>query len=153
MITAQALKAFIDTAMGNRSAPYKRVVVGETSTGTRAYIENITGSIVKNINIDNSGIIHAMGKPAHNLESDDLLYAVEVINTSTDITISPEKHLSNTVLVFKKDIGGGELTVLTEVHKKGDYLVVFDAWRQKKALRYTTANMPSANVRNASQQA
>jgi hypothetical protein len=139
--------------MGNRGAPHKRAIIGETSKETRTYIENSTGRVVRNINIDNSGIIHAMGKAAHNLEADDLLYAVEVINTSSDITVSPKKHLSNTVLIFKKDIGGGELTILTEVHEKGDYLVVFDAWRQKKALRYPTANKPSANVQDDSQHA
>jgi hypothetical protein len=89
-----------------------------------------------------------MSKPAHNLEPDDLLYAVEVINTSTDIALSDEKHKCNDVLVFKQDIGGGELTILTEVHAKAGYLLVFDAWRQKKARKDATANMPSANAQD-----
>jgi hypothetical protein len=52
------------------------------------------------IHIDNSGIIHAMGKPQHNLEPDDLLYAVDVINSTNDISLSEKKHKSNDVLIF-----------------------------------------------------
>jgi hypothetical protein len=58
-----------------------------------------------------------MGKLQHNLNSDDLLHAVDVINTTNDISLSEEKHKSNDVLMFKKNIGG-DLTFLTEVHVK-----------------------------------
>jgi hypothetical protein len=78
-----------------------------------------------------------------------LLNVVEVINTATDISISNKKHKSNDVLVFKKDIDG-EITFLAEVHEKNGYLLVFNAWRQKKARRDATAQRPSANVRNES---
>jgi hypothetical protein len=90
-----------------------------------------------------------MKQAHHNLEPDDLLYAVDVINTSNDISLSDKKHKFNSVVVFKKD-RGGEITVLTEVHVKNNYLLVFDAWRQQKARRYATAQRPSANVQNGS---
>ena len=32
----------------------------------------------------------------------------------------------------------GEITFLAEVHIKNDYLLIFNAWRQKKARRGTT---------------
>jgi hypothetical protein len=144
------LQIFIDVTMNNRTAPYKRVIIGDIFKDAQARIEQKCHIIVEKINIDNQNIIHAMGKAAHNLESDDLLYAVDVINTSSDITVSPYKHLSNTILAFKKTIGGGEITVLGEIHTKGKYILVFDAWRQKKARRSSTANMPRANVQNGS---
>ena len=92
-----------------------------------------------------------MSKLHHNLELDDLLHAVEVINTTNDISLSEEKHKSNDVLIFKKNIGG-DITFLTEVHVKNNYLLVFNAWRQKKARRDLDAakRPPEAYVRNES---
>ena len=84
-----------------------------------------------------TGIIHALKKVNHNLQPDDLLYAIDVINTSTDISLNSKKHKSNDVLIFKKDING-EITFLAEVHIKNDYLLIFNAWRQKKARRGAT---------------
>jgi hypothetical protein len=52
------------------------------------------------------------------------------------------------VLEFRKDTGNGEITILTEVHVKGSYLSVFDAWRKNKARRHATALWPSVNVQN-----
>jgi hypothetical protein len=144
----QELKKFIDETMIDRKAPYKRERIAALSIGTKTYIESKLDIKIKEIDIDKHGVIHAMKKVEHNLEPDDLLYAVEVINTSNDITISDKKHKQNIVLNFKKDMGGGELTILTEVHAKDGYLLVFDAWRQKKARKGATANMPSANAQN-----
>ena len=79
-----------------------------------------------------------MDKRARNLEPYDLLNAVDVINTSKDITLSSGKHQNNKVLIFKKDIDG-ELTVLAEVRKKHGYLLVFDAWRKQKVRRRSDA--------------
>ncbi|MDR1231087.1 MAG: hypothetical protein LBK61_06780 [Spirochaetaceae bacterium] len=79
-----------------------------------------------------------MDKAAHNLEADDLLHAVDVINNSQDIELSPLKHQKNPVLIFRKDING-ELTVLTEVRNKNGYLLVFDAWRKKRRRRRSDA--------------
>jgi hypothetical protein len=55
------------------------------------------------------------------------------------------------VLIFKKDIEG-EITILAEMHKNEGYLLVFDAWRQKKKRlrKDTTAQKPSANVQDES---
>jgi hypothetical protein len=149
----QELQTFIDTTMKDRTAPFKRVVIGDVTKAAQARIEQVFPAKVERINIDNQDIFHAMRKASHNLEQDDLLFAVDVINTATDITVSPDKHLKNTILVFKQDIGGGELTILAEVHAKHKYLLVFDAWRQKKARRSPTANMPRANVQNGSSHA
>jgi hypothetical protein len=151
--TSLELEQFINLTMDNRSGPYKRLKIGIVSENAKKQIGEKTRATVRYINIDNEGIIHAMRKAAHNLEPDDLLYAVDVINTSRDISLSLEKHLKNDVLIFKKDVNG-ELTVLAEVHTKEKYLLVFDAWRKQKARRPATADTgestPSANVQNAS---
>jgi hypothetical protein len=147
----QGLQDFIGYTMADRNAPYKRLVIGTVSNATQKKLNTDFGFIVKNINIDNSVIIHAMGKPANNLEPDDLLHAVDVINTAEDIALSPEKNQNNRVLVFKKDING-ELTILAEVRKKNEYLSVFDAWRKIKARRHPDAvnTPPGTNALNAS---
>jgi hypothetical protein len=122
--STEEFKDFIDYIMANRSAPYKRI---------------------------KNSIIHAVDKKSHNLEPDDLLYAVDVINTGQDITLSREQHQNNDVLVFKKDIDG-EITFLAEARKKHDYLLVFDVWRKKKARRRSNAvkTPPGTYALNAS---
>jgi len=145
------LQDFINESLKDRKAPHKWIRIGTISNNAQKRIEQKCGAKVSEIHIDNSGIIHAMGKLQHNLEPDDLLHAVDVINTTNDVSLSEKKHKFNDVLVFKKDIGG-DITFLTEVHVKNDYLLVFDAWRQKKARRDPDAakRPPEAYVRNES---
>ena len=52
-----------------------------------------------------------------------LKHTVGVINTTSDITLSPKKHKDSDVLIFKKDING-KLQFLAEVHIKNDRLFV-----------------------------
>jgi hypothetical protein len=132
------LHDFINESFRNRQAPYKWLRIGTISKDAQRRIEQKCNSKISEIHIDNYSIIHAMDKPSHNLEPDDLLNAVHVINSSKNISLSDKKHLSNDVLIFKKDIDG-EITFLTEVHVKNNYLLVFDAWKQKKARRYPNA--------------
>jgi len=145
------LHNFITESLENRKAPHKWIRIGIISYDAQQKIEQKCGEKVSEIHIDNSGIIHAMTQAHHNLEPDDLLHAVDVINTTNDISLSEKKHKCNNVLVFKKDIHG-EITFLAEVHVKNNYLLVFDAWRQKKARRDLDAakRPPEAYVRNES---
>jgi hypothetical protein len=151
--TPLELEQFINLTMGNRAGPYKRLKIGTVSESAKKQIWEKMRVTVKYINIDKCGIIHALDKAAHNLESDDLLHAADVINTSYDIELSQKRHKGCNVLEFKKDIYG-EIKFLAEVHVKDGYLLVFDAWRKQKARRGTTADTdkgkPSANVRNES---
>jgi hypothetical protein len=126
------LKGFIKESQEDRHSPNRRVIIGEVNNDARKRIEDISGKTVKNINIDSESIRHSLKKPEHNLEPEDLLLAVDVINTATDIKLSDKKHLQSDVLTFKKDIDG-EITFLTEVRARKNYLLVFNAWRQKKA--------------------
>ena len=146
------LKDFIEESLKNRKAPYKWIRIGTVGNDAQRRIEQKCGAKVTGIHIDNSSVIHAMKQAHHNLEPDALLHAVDVINTTKDISISEKKHKSNDVLIFKQDING-YITFLTEVHVKNDYLLVFDAWRQKKARRDPDAvqiGPPEAYVQNES---
>jgi hypothetical protein len=125
----QKLKEFIDETMNDRSASYKWLKLDMLGEKTQTYIEQKLGSKLNHISIDKHGIIHALKKTTHQLEPNDLFYASSVINTSSDVTVSPYKHNSCPVLIFKHDIGGGELTILTEVHSRDGYLLIFNAWR------------------------
>ena len=131
ILTPSELKDFVDEAVRSPK-PYKRVIIGKVSAEAQKRIEAKCGVKVDNINIDNNGIIHAVTQLHHNLLPEDILHAVDVINTTTEIELSDKRHLKNDVLIFKKDMDG-EITFLTEVHVKNEYLVIFDAWRQKKA--------------------
>ena len=132
------LQDFINETLRDRKAPHKWIKIGIIGKDAQKRIKEKCNSKVSEIHIDNYSIVHAMDKPSHNLEPDDLLHAIDVINNSKDISLSDRKHLSNDVLIFREDING-EITFLTEVHVKNDYLLVFDAWRQKKARRYPNA--------------
>jgi hypothetical protein len=147
----KGLRDFVNATMADKHAPYKRLFIGVVSDTTQQKLKNDFGFTIKNVNIDNDGIIHAMDKAAHNLEADDLLYVVDVINGSQDIERSPLKHQNNPVLIFKKDIDG-ELTVLAEVRNKNGYLLVFNAWRKNRRRRRSDAvkTPPGTYVQNAS---
>ncbi|MCL2196242.1 MAG: hypothetical protein FWB77_01360 [Treponema sp.] len=128
------LQDFINETLNNRKAPHKWIKIGIVNNKTQNMIERKFGLKVSKIHIDNSSIIHAITQTHHNLESDDLLYTVNIINSPDNINLSAKKYKSCDVLIFKKDIYG-EITVLTEVHTKNNYLLVFDVWRLKKARR------------------
>jgi hypothetical protein len=134
LLTVAELKFFIDGSLKDRKAPYKRVIIGRIEKDAQARIEAAYGEKVNiiDIDIDNHSIYHAIANLNHNLVPEDILLAVDVINTSTNITQSNEEHQDNDVLIFKKDIDG-EIIFLTEVRVKNGYLLVFDAWMQKKA--------------------
>jgi hypothetical protein len=144
---------FIGYTMANRNATNKRLKIGDLSEDRQNLINERFECALKDITTDTSGIIHAMEKKEHNLEPDDLLHAVDVINTAEDVTLSPKKHQNNKVLVFKKDING-ELTILAEIRSKYGHLTVFDAWRKEKARRHPDAVVntqpPGTHVLNAS---
>ena len=149
------LMDFIEESLKNRNAPHKWIRIGTIGNDAQKRIEQKCGAKVSEIHIDNSSVIHAMTQAHHNLEPDDLLYAVDVINTTNDISLSGKAHRSSDVLIFKQSIKG-DITFLTEVHVKNDYLLVFNAWREKKARRdldaakLKSARPPEAYVRNES---
>ena len=131
-VDTDKLLEFIEESLKKRDVPNKRVMIGKINEDAQERIEAKCGKKVKDIDIDKDSIIHALTQLHHNLEPEDILLAVDVINTATDIELSDKKHQNCDVLVFQKDIDG-DITFLTEVHAKNGFLLVCDAWRQKKA--------------------
>ena len=131
-VDVDELVEFIEESLENREAITKRVMIGTINENAQKRIEAKCGEKANEIDIDNNGVVHALTQLHHNLEPEDLFLAVYVINTTTDIELSNEKHKDCKVLIFRKYIDG-EITFLTEVHVKKGYLLVFDVWRQKKA--------------------
>jgi putative aminopeptidase FrvX len=81
------LHNFINESLKDRKAPHKWMRTGTIGTDAQKRIEQKCGVNVAEIHIDNSGIIHAMSKHQHNLDPDDLLHAVDVINTTNDLSL------------------------------------------------------------------
>lgn len=131
-ITPEELKTFIKESMEARHSPNRRVLLGTLDEDAQERIKTICGKKPGEVDIDSEAVRHILKKAAHNLEADDLLLALEVINTSTDISLSDRKHRDNSVLTFRKNIDG-DIVFLTEVRAKNGFLLVFNAWRQKKA--------------------
>ena len=142
---------FIIESLKNRKALHKWIQIGTIVDDAQKRIKQKCGSNITEIHIDNSGVIHAIAQAHHNLEAEDLLYAVDVINATNDIELSDKKHKCNDVLIFKQDINGS-IIFLAEIHVKNKYLLVFDAWREKKARRDPDAakKLPGAYVQNES---
>jgi hypothetical protein len=96
------LKDFVNATMADKNAPFKRLFIGTVSDTVQQKLKTDFGFTVTDIDIDKDGIIHAMDKAAHNLEADDLLYAVEVINNGQDIELSPLKHQKKPRIYIQK---------------------------------------------------
>ena len=134
LATREEFNDFFKQSLEKRDNENKRVIIGIINEEAKQRIKNVCGAVISNINIDNNGVIHALKKKNHNLDPSDLFFAIDVINTTSDIILSDKKHLSNIVLIFKQDIDG-EIAFLTEAHIRNDYLMIFNAYRQKKARR------------------
>ena len=142
--TREEFQNFIKHSLENREGINRKVKIGEITQDAKQRIEKIYGKSMSNIGIDNNGVIHAHQKK-HKLEHDDLLYAVDIINSTPDISLSDTKHQDCDVLEFKKDIDGN-IKILTEIHKSKDYLMIFDAMRKNKAQRRPDATKMSPEL-------
>jgi hypothetical protein len=129
--THDEFQTFIKISLASDGKENHEAFIGKVGDDTKAAVKEKVGIDVDYITTDSSSIVHAYSKPWHNLEPDDMLLAVEAINTSNSITLSPRGHQNNKVLEFKKDING-EITFMTEVRVKKGKLMIFDCWRQKK---------------------
>ena len=87
--------SFIMETLKNRKASHKWIRIGTIVDYAQERIKQKCGANITEIHIDNSGIIHAITQAHHNLEPEDLLYAVDVINTTNDIDLSEKKHIVN----------------------------------------------------------
>jgi hypothetical protein len=120
LYSKKELLEFKDRAIEGKGKPYEEVFLGNVEIPVREHIKNKFGYDLNDITTDSGSVWHAHKKPSHNLESDDILHATGIINTSDNIAHSDRNHQDSPVLLFTKDIDG-EITVMGEARagKKG----------------------------------
>lgn len=110
----------------------ERVSLGEISNVARNRIKNATGLDVFRVILDSDSIRHAYEKKEHNLEPNDLDDMKDVIDTTTDISLSSDKKpQGNPIIIFKKQEANG--VILCEEYRAGKKeLELQTAYRIKK---------------------
>ena len=126
----------------------ERVSLGAISDDARNRIKAATGIDVERVILDSDSIRHSF-IPKHNLEENDLDDMKEIIDTTTDISLSHDKNsMGNPVIIFKKQEPNG--VILCEEYRAGKKeLELQTAYRVKKNRQPLSAeNQPLANVQN-----
>jgi hypothetical protein len=147
-LSPKELKQFIDEARNGKDN--HRAFIGTVKPETIRKIKEISEEAVSNIMLDSEHIRHSYNKTSHNLESDDVLYSVEVINNAREIKLSPKLNHGSKVLIFKGDVSG-EIRFAEGIHSKDGYLSLITCYRPKKSRRDpdgTPEADPGANVLN-----
>jgi hypothetical protein len=131
-LSAQELKQFIDEARNGKEN--KSVWIGMVEPEAAKRIKAVCGAGVSKIMLESGAVRHSYNKTHHNLEDNDLEYAVAVINNPTvTIGLSNQKHRDSEVLTFKGNING-EIYFLEAVRPKHDgWLSLVTCYRPKKA--------------------
>jgi hypothetical protein len=130
-LTTEELKEFIVEA--KKGKENKNAFIGIVKTEAAQQIKAICGKVISKIMLESGAVRHSLGKIHHNLEEDDLLYAVEVINNPISIEVSPTKHRDSEVLSFKGNVNG-EIYFLEAVRPKHKgWLSLVTCYRPKKA--------------------
>jgi hypothetical protein len=130
ILNKDELKNFIDRALNTKEN--EKAKIGVVNEKTRGRIKGICGEEVSHIEADMEHIRHALNKPAHNLESSDILLSEEAINNAQEIRLIDDLNKGSKMLEFKTDIDG-VIYFIEGVHKKGDgFLSLIICYRQKK---------------------
>ncbi len=128
----------------------ERVSLGSISGEAKNRIKDKTGLGVERVILDSDSIRHTFNNPNHNLEPNDLDDMKDVIETSTDISLSSDKNaVGNPVIVFKKQEPNGVI-LCEEYRAKKKELELQTAYRVKKNRQpHGAEKQLPANVRNA----
>jgi len=130
-LTQDELKRFIADAKAGKDD--SKAWIGSVEPGTAQKINDLLGVQVSKIMLEGGSVRHSHKKAHHNLEEDDLLYAVDVINNAISIEISPQRHRDSDVLIFRGDING-EIYFLEAVRPKHEgWLSLVTCYRPRKA--------------------
>ena len=126
-----------------------RVSLGTISDDAKNRIKKATGLDVDRVILDSDSIRHSFDNSDHNLEPDDLDDMKEVIDTTTDISLSSKKNNNgNPVIIFKKMEPNG--VILCEEYRAGKKeLELQTAYRMKRNRQpLGVQNKLPANVQN-----
>lgn len=109
-----------------------KISLGELKDDAKKRIEAIVGKNIKRIVVESGNIKHAFKKKNHNLLDSDLDDMAEIINTTTDISLSPEKSSEGLpVVIFRKQEPNG--VYILEKYRAGREELAFEtAYRIKK---------------------
>ncbi|MDR1931654.1 MAG: hypothetical protein LBQ57_02410 [Spirochaetales bacterium] len=130
-LSTEELKKFIEEARNGKEN--KNAFIGTIQHSTAERIKAICGKNISKIMLESGAVRHSHNKLHHNLKDDDLLYAVEVINSPISIEPSPTKHRDSSVLTFKGYING-EIYFLEAIRPKHDgWLSLVTCYRPQKA--------------------
>lgn len=126
----------------------ERISLGRISQSAKERILRMTGLEIERVILDSDSIRHAYSKSEHNLLPDDLDDMKEVIETTTDIELSPKRNATgNPVIIFKKQESNG--IILCEEYRAGKKeLELQTAYRKFRQPHGAHDELP-ANVRNA----
>ena len=126
----------------------ERISLGRIIQSAKERILRMTGLEIERVILDSDSIRHAYSKSEHNLLPDDLDDMKEVIETTTDIKLSPKRNATgNPVVIFKKQEPNG--VILCEEYRAGKKeLELQTAYRQFRQPHGVHDELP-ANVRNA----
>ncbi|GHT53256.1 hypothetical protein FACS1894106_3870 [Spirochaetia bacterium] len=132
LLSPHELKRFIDEERNGKTN--KSVWIGMVEPEAARRIKAVSGAAVSKIMLESGAVRHSYNKAHHNLEDNDLSYAVEVINNAaTIIEVSSQKHRDSDVLTFKGNING-EIYFLEAVRPKHDgWLSLITCYRPRKA--------------------
>jgi hypothetical protein len=126
-LSGEEIEAFIaeaKTGKGNKKA-FAGKVVPEAAERIKA----VCGIPVAKLMMDSGAVRHAYKKTEHHLRDDDLLLMPEVVNTATDIFLSPTQHQNNICIEMNKD-KRGILTFVFEARAHyGGWLTLVTAYR------------------------
>ena len=123
----------------------ERVCLGEIKPDAKARIKKATGLDAERVILDSDSIRHAFRKGKHNLKDGDLDDMYDVVNTTHDITLSPDPNkLGNPIIIFRKQEANG-IYLLMEFRAGKHELELQTAYRERKQRLHDGAS-PRANV-------
>lgn len=129
VVSKSELHDFI--AKHRNSKDDERVSLGEVDNKAKARIKAATGIDVERVILDSDSVRHAFD-PKHNLDPDDLDDMKSIIETTTDISLSPEKTRKGCpVIIFKSQEPNGVI-LCEEYRAKNKELELQTAYRKKK---------------------
>lgn len=148
VVSKSELHDFIEKYKTDKT--HDRVSLGAVSEDAKNRIKKATGIDVERAILDSDSVFHAYSKANHNLDPDDLDDMKEIIDTTTDIQLSPEKTKQGLpVIIFKQQKPNG--VILCEEFRAGKKeLELQTAYRVKKNRQPRSAgkSQPLAYVRN-----